>query len=254
VGRTFTSDCIVLKKHRVGETHKGLVVLSDSRGMLSAIAHGALRPGGRLTSGSEPLTLARVSFYHEPVKDSYKVTDLTVLSDYERVKREVARYLAASLWVEIVLRSLGGGVTDSSVFELLRGSLDELDRVPDAGVDHADLQFLWRFLGLAGFRPDVDVCASCGTRMAEEEPLFHVPQGRALVCEGCAARSGSACLEMSAASRHYLGHTLRLSASKAVLVTLARPAARSLRRLSGELLQSVLETRLRTLEVGAGIL
>ena len=230
------------------------MLLSEARGMLSAIAHGALRPGGRLSSGSEPLTLARVCFYHEPVKDSYKVTELTVLAAFERVKREIARFFTASLWVEVVLRSLGGGVTDASVFDLLRESLATLDRVPDAGVDQADLQFLWRFLGLAGFRPDLDVCASCGTRVAEEEPVFHAPGGRALVCDACAARAGGPCQEMSPGSRRYLLHSLRLSPARAGLVTLARPAARSLRRLSGELLQNVLETRLRTLEAGAGIL
>jgi DNA repair protein RecO len=222
--------------------------------MLGAIAHGALKPGGRLSAGSEPLTLARICFYHDPVKDSYKVTDLTVLAPFDRVKAEITRYFTACLWVEVVLRSLGGGVTDASVFDLLKESLASLDRVPEAGVDQADLQFLWRFLGLSGFRPDLDVCAACGARVAEEEPVYHSPGGHALLCDACAARSGGPCLEMSAGSRRYLAHSLRLSTSRAGLVTLSRPAARSLRRLSGELLQSVLETRLRTLEAGAGIL
>jgi len=39
VGRTFTSECIILRKHRVGEIHKGLMLLSEARGMLSAIAN-----------------------------------------------------------------------------------------------------------------------------------------------------------------------------------------------------------------------
>jgi DNA repair protein RecO (recombination protein O) len=254
VTRTFSSDCIILRKHRVGEIHKGLVLLSEAKGIVSAIAHGALKPGSRLASSTEPLTLARVFLYHDPVKDSYKVTDCAVISSFEGVKRDIVRFFTASLWIEVVLRSLGGGFTDSSVFALVTGSLQRLDTVAESGVDEVDLQFLWRFLGIAGFRPDLETCSSCGKRVPEEERMLHLSGSRGLTCLTCAARLGGPRSEMAPGARRYLFHSLGLSPSRAARVALARPVARSLRRLSAELVEDILEGRLRTLEAAAGIL
>jgi DNA repair protein RecO (recombination protein O) len=253
VSRTFSSECIILRKYRVGEIHKGLVLLTEARGIVSAIAHGALKPGSRLASSTEPITHARVFLYHDPVKDSHKVTDCAVISSFEQVKLDLVRFFTSSLWMEAVLRSLGGGGTDASVYWLLRDSLQCLDAAAEAAVERVDLQFLWRFLGLAGFRPDVDTCASCGARVPEEDPIQYPAGSRALVCAACAARIGRPALEMSPGARRYLGHSLAMPLALAVRIVLARPVARSLRRLSTELLESVLETRLKTLEAGAGI-
>ena len=250
VGRTFATECMILRKYRVGETHKGIVVLTPDRGMLHAIAHGALRPGSRLAFGTEPFTLARVYFYHEPVKDTYKVTDLSVLASYDGLKADVQRYFAASLWVEILLRSVAGGVTDSSILALLREALEALDE--GGVVDNADLQFLWRYLGHAGFRPDPDHCTACGAHPDAEEPVFHLAGSRGLVCAACASRVGSARLTMSPGARRYIAHTHTLPFAQAVRVGLTQPQA--LRRLSAELVQCVLQAPLRTLEAGAGIL
>jgi DNA repair protein RecO (recombination protein O) len=241
---------MVLKKYRVGETHKGLVALSADRGILYAIAHGALRPGNRLASGTEPLTLVRLYFYHEPVKDSLKVTDLTVLASFDRVKSDVQRYFTASLWVEVLLRSLAGGGVDPTALALLRDSVAALDTGEDPAL--VDLQFLWRYLDYSGFRPDPDRCASCGTHPDPEEPVYHLSGGRGLVCAACAERSRSPRTAMSPGARRYIAHTQGLGLAQAHRVRLAQAA--SLRRLSTELVQCVLQARLLSLEAGAGIL
>lgn len=250
MARNFWAECIVLRKYRVGETHKGLVSLTADRGILHAIAHGALRPGSRLAAGTELLTHARIYVYHEPVKDSHKITDLVVVSSFDGVKADVRRFFTASLWVEVLLRSLAGGVTDASVFSLLRDCLQALDG--DRDPEMADLQFLWRYLGHAGFRPNPDLCATCGAHPDAEEPVYHLSGGRALVCSACAARIGAPRLEMSPGARRYLAHTCGLTTAQAVRVRLTQPHA--LRRLSTELVQGILQAPLRTLVAGAGIL
>ena len=254
VARSFSADCIVLRKYRFGETHKGLVLATEGRGILHAIAHGALRPGSRLASGTEPLTLSRGYFYHEPVKDSYKVTDVSVLSSFETIKSDIVRLFTASLWIEVMLKSLGGGEMDASVFALLRDSLRGLDAAADADLDGVDLQFLWRFLRLAGFLPDLGACSSCGAGAEDEEVMYHLASSRSLVCSSCAPRLGSSGTPMSPGARRYLAYTLGVPLERAAAVRLAPPAARPLRRLTLELVQSVLEAPLKTLEAGAGIL
>lgn len=250
MSRTLQTECIVLRKYRVGETHKGLVALTPERGILHAIAHGALRPGSRLSSGSEPLTLARVYLYHEPIKDSYTVTDLTVISPFQHLKADVQRFFTASLWVEILLRSLAGGMTDSTVFGLLRESLEALDAGSETG--YADLQFQWRYLGHAGFRPDPDLCGACGAHPDPEEPVYHLAGSRGLVCAACAERVRLPRIAMSPGARRYLAHTTGLDLPQALRIGLTQPQA--LRRLSAELVQCILQAPLKTLEAGAGIL
>ena len=84
--------------------------------------------------------------------------------------------------------------------------------------------------------------------------MYHPAVSRSLVCSGCAARVASPGMEMSPGARRYLAHTLELTPAQASRVLLAPPVARALRRLTAGLVQSILESPLKTLEAGAGIL
>ena len=84
--------------------------------------------------------------------------------------------------------------------------------------------------------------------------MLHLSGSRGLTCLTCGARLGGPRSEMGPGARRYLFHSLGLSPSRAARVSLARPVARSLRRLSAELVEGILEGRLRTLEAAAGIL
>ena len=48
MNRSHSTDAIVLKNTRIGEIHKGVVMLTSDEGLVNAIAHGAYSQKGKL--------------------------------------------------------------------------------------------------------------------------------------------------------------------------------------------------------------
>ena len=121
--RNFIIEAIVLKTQRMGECHKVVTFLTKSKGIITGIAHGAKKIKSALRSATEPLNLCKVYFYHNPVKNSYKISDIDCIESFDEIPCNLSHFYTASLWIEIILKSFGGGDVNSSIFDLFVKSL-----------------------------------------------------------------------------------------------------------------------------------
>jgi len=259
MSRHAVTEAIVLHTHRIGEIHKGVTLLTRDMGIVSAIAHGALKTRSRLRSMTETFCCSRVYLYHDPVKGGYKITDMTALVFFENLRKRLSHYYTACLWAEVILRSLAAGESDSRIYDLflqsltlLKGADEPSGNVPKKVEDASllNVQFLWRFLGHSGHRPEIDVCAACGRHLEPDESAYMDDEAGGLVCGGC-VRNGR--LSMTPGSRRYLLHSSTLPLGQAARLGLDRESLAALKQLLFELVQSVLEVPLNSLAYVKGL-
>jgi DNA repair protein RecO (recombination protein O) len=252
--RSSTTPAIVLRKARVGEIHKALTLLTPARGLVQAMAYGALKIGSRLATASEPFHLLKAWLYHDPVKDQYKLTDVESLEAHDGLRRSVAKFYTASLWAETCLKSYGGADESASLFELLAEALRLLDRSPAGREPLLNVQFLARFLAVSGHRLDTEQCGRCDLAF---EPLGAVYVSReegTLLCPSCRGRGGEGYLGLPPGARRYLAATLGLPLRQAAAVGLEQASLAALRAAMYLLVQASLEAPLKTLDCAAGYL
>ncbi len=242
--RTSITEAVVLHSHRFGEFHKGVTLLTRDQGILRAVAHGAQKARSRLRGATESFVRATVYLYHDPVKDAYKITDMTVVSVYESLRADLQLYYTATLWAEVVLKSYGGGGSHPAVFRLLVDCLERLEREGGTRAPYASVQFLWRYLRLAGLRPDTGGCARCGKSLAPDMDAFLDAFGTAFVCAECAGQPGAA---LDPGARRLLETTETIALSQALRYGLEQRSLSGLREVLYRLLEGLLETRLNTL-------
>jgi DNA repair protein RecO (recombination protein O) len=248
VFRHSVTQAIVLQSRQFGEIHKTVTLFTPGEGLVWAVAHGAKKIGSRLRSTTEVFCLSRVFLYHDPVKRSYKITDMEGLDLFHGIRASLARYYAASLWAELILKSYAGGESARALFALLRESLALCEKAPEDSVRRISLQFLWRYLSLTGQAPDLERCSECGRPVGPDEGLAW-GESTAL-CPRCAARSVAAA-PVPAGARRYLTHTAALGLEGAVRVGLDEAGQRALRALLLGLVQNVVEVPLSTVAVEA---
>ena len=242
--RTVSTPAIVIHRGRTGESHKGLVLLAEGLGLVHATAYGAWKMHSSLRLGSEPFVHSLARLYHDPVKNTWKVTDLEVRESFEGLRTDLERMEAASLWAEVVLKSLAAGETSSGLFRLLLACLRVLE---SGGVDraaYATTQFLWRFLDLAGYRPDPRACERCGRSFRESEGAFWLGATGTLACAACAGGSGFA---ISAGARRYLEATRDMDLGAALAVSLDPASLAGMEHALARAIRGVLETDLASL-------
>lgn len=257
----------MLKSARMGEIHRSVALFTPERGVVYATAHGAGKAASRLKAATIPFACVTAYLYHDPVRDSCKVTDVEPRNLHPAIRADLAKFFTASLWVEIVLRSHGGGAEAAALHRLLAGALGLLDAAAAAQVGVVSVHVLWRCLQLLGLGPDLESCAGCGRTLAADAELLLAAGGEGW-CRPCAAGAAGAAgagaggagagglpqvrLRLDAAARRFLLDTMGLPLEQAVRHSCA--GSEGLRRVLQQLIQNGLEAPLNSLRCAAGIL
>jgi DNA repair protein RecO len=242
--RTVSTPAIVIRRERMGESHKNLTLLTADLGLVHAAAYGAWKMHSALRTGSEPFAHSLARLYHDPVKNTYKVTDLEVRESFDGLRADLGRIEAASLWAEVVLKSIAAGETTGGVYRLLLSCLRALEAGAADRVPYATAQFLWRFLDLAGYRPDASACERCGRAFGEAEGAAWLTAPGGSACRACAAEAG---LPLSAGARRYLEASRDLDLGAALAVSLDPSSLAGLGKALQHAIRGVLETDLASL-------
>jgi DNA repair protein RecO (recombination protein O) len=239
--RSIITEAVVMRRERLGEYHKSLTLLTPDLGLITAVAFGAYKMQSRLRMASEPFTHSRIHLYHNPVSRTYKVTELEAWEDFSGLRADLPRMSAASFWAEAVLRSYGAGETSPALFMLLLDCLRILESGGPDSPRYIMAQFLWRFLGLAGYQPDPSACDRCGARLGSG--AFYEPSSNSFLCGAC---SLSTSLPLSAGALRYLEATGGLSLPAAAEVRLEERALKGLEEALFAAARAVLEGELKS--------
>lgn len=235
---------VILKSYRIAEYHKGIVVLSPDLGMLNATVFGAYKGKSKLSGVSEAYSLGDFLLYHDPVKDRYKVTEITPRKALDNIRQDLDLYYTASFWSELLIKSFAGGGEFERLYRFVATALQQLNDA--ARSELVNIQFMWRYLGIIGFQPEIRQCNECGRVLEREEKLYY--QNGDFVGQECRAAMDAPFL--SAAARNYLLHSASLPMQRTVSVDLPERERQQLKKLLFLLIEDMVGFPLNTLKQG----
>ncbi len=180
MSRNWSTEAIVLKTHRIGDNHKGVLLCTPFRGNISAIAHGAASQKGKLRNAALPFARGTVYLYEDKVHNSMKITDFDVTILPEGIRAQIQSFFAASIAAEIML--LGHVESESrEMFDLFAACLDFLEGFAFEVTENPQRQvhpmsilalFLWNYLLFAGVCPDLDFCGTSGRKLLPDQQVY----------------------------------------------------------------------------------
>lgn len=173
---------VVLRTYRLGEADRIVVLLTQGRGKVRAVAKGVRKTKSKFGSRLEPTSHIAVQLYEGRELDI--VTQVDSVDHFRPIRDDLDRITRASAMLEVVEQIAQEGEPNPRLFRMLLGALRSLaDHDPPLVVP----AFFLKLLALEGFRPVVDRCVECG----ELGPLvaFHLESGGTR-CSAC--RQGQA--------------------------------------------------------------
>lgn len=173
----YKDEGVVLKTIKLGEADRIVTLFTRDNGKVRAVAKGIRKTKSRFGGRLEPFTRVSLLVYRGRNLDT--ITSADILDSYKGVRADYARLTAAATLAEMVEKITPDGERAANVYALLLAGLEAL------GDDEAGTvvpAFLVKILSLAGYHPQLRVCAGCG----ERAPLgaFSSALGGA-VCEPC---------------------------------------------------------------------
>ena len=148
-------------------------------------------------------------------------------------------------------KTYGGGGDFEATLTLVENTFSCLDAAAAAEIDRVLIQFLWRYLPMAGQYLQLTTCTQCEKTVNKGDPVYFSSIEQSFVCSRCA---GSQDEPVPPGCISYIRYTSLLSLKKSVEVSLEGKAERILKGLLIDLVESIVETGLQTLKSGGGFL
>jgi len=219
VTRNQCYHALVLRCRPSGESNREAWLLTAEAGLIRATVFGG--PKSRLRSYAEPFHSGQAWVYHDPVKDTRKLSDFDVRDWRPGLRELYERAMAADALAETVLASHGGGGNWGTALSLAENSLDALTLADSDGCARLLVQFLWQWADFLGLRPEFDRCCLCGEPLPEDGASWYSPREGGMVCGDCFRQSQSpGFLEACPGCRRWLQTVLPLAPAQLARYTL----------------------------------
>jgi DNA repair protein RecO (recombination protein O) len=161
MSRSFTYQALILKTQSSGESNRDAWFLTAEEGLVRATVFGG--PKSKLRAHVSPFNRGTLWIYHDPVRDSRKVSDFDVQSWRPGLRELYERTMAADAIADTILTSHGGGGNWEEALSLADSGLDALENAGEALCARIFIHFLWNWANILGLRPELGRCSSCGT-------------------------------------------------------------------------------------------
>jgi DNA repair protein RecO (recombination protein O) len=177
----YTSDALILRTYKLGESDRIVVFLTRDRGKKRGVAKGARRPKSRFIGALEPMTRAGVAYYEREQRDLVRINYV------EPTRSPLAAPTAEALghvgyFAELIDEWAPEAQADERLYRL-GASITE---AVAAGVPVQELAryFEYWILRLQGVYPSITACPACGGALDEGGRM--APGEHAIVCLACA--------------------------------------------------------------------
>lgn len=168
---------VVLRTYKLGESDRIIVLMTEGRGKVRAVAKGVRKTKSKFGARLEPMSHVALLLSEgrelDVVSQAESVESLAPLhADLDHMTRGIAV-------LEAVDQMALEREPNPQLYRMLVGVLRTIAERPSALVVPA---FYWKLLSAEGVRPELDACVRCGE--AEALVAFDVDQGGAL-CRAC---------------------------------------------------------------------
>jgi len=235
----LTTEALVLRGYKLGETSKLVVLLTRERGKLRAVARGARGARPRYRSALEPLSEVKVTLYGRQGAELLRLGDAELLhSAFRAGSRSLESAMVLSSCAEMLDAFCAEGEAEEKVYRLALAVV----RAAEQGATPETLaRYLeaW-LLKLHGLYPSLERCAGCGGALAEGPLAYHAP-AHGFVCAGCGPATGP---RLTAAARALLSEIFRRAPES--VTTAAAPESRELESFHRDRIGAHLERDLRS--------
>src|SRR5919107_5652440 len=237
----YTSDALILRTYKLGETDRIVVFLTRDRGKKRGVAKGARRARSRFAGALEPMTLAGVAYYEREQRDLVRINYVeTTRSPLSSSSGEALGHVG--YFAELIDEWAPESHADERLFRLGAAITDAI--AGGAAIEPLARYFEYWILRLQGVYPSLVSCAGCA------EPLLSgavmPPRDDLFVCRTCAPGGGTS---VGVEALQFLKAAGATAPDRLASLPLQARAARELETVHRRLLTLHLEKELKSARV-----
>jgi DNA repair protein RecO (recombination protein O) len=151
---------VVLRTYRLGEADRIVVLLTEGRGKVRAVAKGVRRTASRFGGRLEPASHVDLLLYEGRELDV--VSQAEAVEHFRTIREDLGRMRDALALLEVVDQVAQEREPDARLYAMLLGALRTLASRPSPLLVAG---FYWKLLAHEGSAPQLDACIRCGAEV-----------------------------------------------------------------------------------------
>ncbi len=195
------TDAFVLRTYKLAEADKIVIMLTRQAGVVRGVAHGARKMKSRFGASLELFTLISLDYHEKEGRELVSIRDAEILHSYFHLTSEADTVATLNYLSGLLIEFAPPHQPEEKIFRLVGACLATIEASP-AKLRELTLYFEIWLLKLAGFLPDIRVCASCRRPLSGPSFFGH---GNTLQCKSCTQDTG---LKLSVAAHAALQDAL----------------------------------------------
>jgi len=180
---------VVLRTYPFSETSKIIHVFTLEHGPQSLIAKGARRPRSKFGGLLETFTRLELIYYQKRSSSMHTLYEGSMIESFTGLSEDLGRFYAASVCLEMIKRYVMPDEANMSLYGELVNTLGRICISEPDECQYALLGYLWRFITIQGFKPDLENCSVCGGTTSDPVRLIADERTVGVCCERCSGSS-----------------------------------------------------------------
>ena len=246
-----------------GENNSNVTLLTPDKGIIYATLYGG--PKSKLKSLVSLYNCGTIWLYESPEKNQIKISDFDVKNFHSSLSQNLFKIYAASLAAELSIKTHAAG-SSQECYKYVCGFLDGMELCNEEQSRLGLIRFLWRFLILLGVNPDVRECENCNKSFIDlkfdmKEFSYYNILDNTFLCKDCANsnfnmmdENNSFLLPLKLQSIRYLDALNTKNPKEVRQIKIDQESYEEIRQLVFYLIEKNVESKLNSIETGAGIL
>lgn len=180
--RFLSTNAIVLHNFNHGEADRIVVLYTEAKGKLTAIAKGACKPKNSLAPLTQLCAFSNLLLVRG--KNTYIITQGKLKHNFPAIAQNIERFAYTSSMLELLDRMTEEEGADKYIFDTLLSHLYVMEKAEDPELIARSWEL--KLLTRLGYKPELENCLVCGVQ-PEESTLFFSISGGGIVCRKCSA-------------------------------------------------------------------
>jgi len=183
----YRTQGFVFKKVDSGEADRIFTIFTKDFGKLEILGKGIRKISSKLRSGMEIFYLSDIEFIQG--KTHKTLTDAILIEKFNNLRNSLKRLAIAYKISEVFDSLVVGQEPDKRLWKLLIevfGKLNSLE-IENSKLEILYYYFLWNFLSILGFKPQLNFCSICQKKLIPQGLYFSFKEG-GVVCQNCSKK------------------------------------------------------------------
>jgi len=180
----YTTEGIILKHKDFREADRVITIYSKDYGKIEAITKGSRKIKSKLAGSLEPFCLVNLNIVKG--RNFNTVISSEIIKNYRNIKNNFEKIVLANYFTEIIDSLTKVHHHDPKLFNFINSIFEILDSENKMVGRKIFIIwfFIWRFLSLLGYKPELRQCLKCRKNIKPNNNFFSFDQG-GVICSSC---------------------------------------------------------------------